>query len=473
MKARKELFAALLATAFVGPALADPPENPVDHFAPGIVTTADGGFLGHPKVYLPSGAVTGAVFLFSGNKGWSADDEAAAVKMQGEGAAVVGVDSASMFAALEQNKADDCIYLIADIEDLSHRIQRALNTENYSSPIIAGVGTAGALGLAIAAQTPDATIGHTVSADPTLAVPLVKPLCTDAPRMVQNGGSIYGLAEGDLTNPVDVYFTPAATADARAHVADLQSQGFAVKTTESDASSYGAMQARLDHLLTPRTDADNPLADLPLVELPSQQKHGTMAIVYSGDGGWRDLDKSIGDVFQKEGIPTIGVDSLRYFWSKKTPEQTSKDLARIIDNYSELWGVGRVILVGYSFGADVLPSAYNQLPPLEKAQVAQMSLLGLSGTVDYEISVGAFLGTSAGEAPTVPEFAHIKPSIVQCVYGEDEEDSACQKLAGTGIELIKTTGGHHFDGDYEGLANRILDGLKRRIAKAPFPVAQK
>lgn len=473
MKIKREIAAALLATALIGPALADPPANPVDHFAPGQVTTADAGFLGKPKVYLPNGTVTGAVFLFSDNKGWGADEEAAAVKMQGEGAAVVGIDTPAMFASLEQDKADDCIYLIQDIEDLSHRIQRALNTENYASPIIAGVGTAGTLGLDIAAQTPDATIGHTVAVDPALAIPLVKSLCTDAPHTTASGFTTYGLADGDLTNPVDVYFTPAAPADGKAHVAQLQGQGFAIKTASADGTDYAALQARLDHLLTPRNDADNPLADLPLVELPTAQKHGTMAIIFSGDGGWRDLDKSIGDVFQKEGVPTVGIDSLRYFWSKKTPEQTAKDIARVIDVYSENWGVSRVILVGYSFGADVLPAAYNGLPPLEKAEVAQMSLLGLSETVDYEISVGAFLGTSGGEGETLPEFAQIKPSIVQCVYGEEEDDSACLKLAGTGVEMIKTTGGHHFDGDYEGLANRILDGLKRRTTHTGFPIAAK
>ena len=33
-----------------------------------------------------------------------------------------------------------------------------------------------------------------------------------------------------------------------------------------------------------------------------------------------------------------------------------------------------------------------------------------------------------------------------------------------GVEVISTTGGHHFDGDYDGLARRILDGLKRKGA---------
>jgi len=123
--------------------------------------------------------------------------------------------------------------------------------------------------------------------------------------------------------------------------------------------------------------------------------------------------------------------------------------------------------------AEITPRIFMKPPTAVIGTGDAIRIPEVSDTVDYEISVGAFLGTSSGEAQTLPEFAHIKPQIVQCFYGEEEDDTLCPKLAGTGAELIKTTGGHHFDGDYEGLANHILDGLKRRVAHAPFPVAQK
>jgi hypothetical protein len=45
--------------------------------------------------------------------------------------------------------------------------------------------------------------------------------------------------------------------------------------------------------------------------------------------------------------------------------------------------------------------------------------------------------------------------------GADEEDSACPSLLGK-AEVIRTAGGHHFDGKYGALAQRILDGFRRR-----------
>jgi type IV secretory pathway VirJ component len=57
---------------------------------------------------------------------------------------------------------DGCIYMVSDIEALSQQVQRAAGDSPYHLPIVAGVGEGGALALAIAAQTPDATIGQTL-----------------------------------------------------------------------------------------------------------------------------------------------------------------------------------------------------------------------------------------------------------------------------------------------------------------------
>ncbi|WP_029076458.1 AcvB/VirJ family lysyl-phosphatidylglycerol hydrolase [Kaistia adipata] len=459
---RNCLFAAFLAGMTL-PALAA--NDPAPAFKAGL--------LGKPEILLPTGEVSGAIFLFSDKGGWTDADQQTAETLQKAGAIVVGVDTAKYLAGLEIDKADECVYLVADIEDLSHQIQRSLGTGMYHSPVVAGVGAAGALGLAIAAQTPDATIGRTVVVDPDKVLPLVKPLCTDAPRVAASGGTVYGLAQGDLTNPVDVLYTAAAPADGKAHVEDLQKQGFKIKDRAADGDARAALEARLLHVLVPKSASDDPLADLQLIELPTTPKLDTLAIVYSGDGGWRDLDKSVAEALQKEGVPTVGLDSLRYFWSEKSPEQTSADLARIIEAYLERWNVEHVILIGYSFGADVLPNAYNRLPADVRDSVAEMSLLGLSEQVDYEISVGEFLGTGASAGETLPDLKRIKPGVIQCVYGEDEGDSACPKLEGSGVEMIKTAGGHHFDGDYDALAAKILDGFKRRTAGEGHPQAQK
>jgi type IV secretory pathway VirJ component len=50
---------------------------------------------------------------------------------------------------------------------------------------------------------------------------------------------------------------------------------------------------------------------------------------------------------------------------------------------------------------------------------------------------------------------------VLCISGRQEKISLCRDPVFAGAERIETSGGHHFNGDYDGLANRILASIRR------------
>jgi type IV secretory pathway VirJ component len=60
----------------------------------------------------------------------------------------------------------------------------------------------------------------------------------------------------------------------------------------------------------------------------------------------------------------------------------------------------------------------------------------------------------------LPEVNRIAGVPVICIYGEDEHDSLCPKLDPNKFKVVKLKGGHHFDGNYAGLANEILSAAK-------------
>ena len=62
-------------------------------------------------------------------------------------------------------------------------------------------------------------------------------------------------------------------------------------------------------------------------------------------------------------------------------------------------------LIGYSFGADMIPFAYNRLPASLRDHVVLIALLGLSKFVDFEISVRGWLGEppSPDALPVLPQ----------------------------------------------------------------------
>jgi type IV secretory pathway VirJ component len=437
------------------------------------------GLMPMPHIYLPQSQsapsqgsqenaapaeLAGMVFLISDAKGWGEAEDAEAKELVGSGASVIGIDFPSYLQSLAAD-GGDCIYTISYIEGLSQRIQRRIGNRDYRHPILAGKGAAGALVLGMIAQSPPATIGGAVAVDPVEAIPLKKPLCTPADKRQTDTGIVYGLTDGALPAPVTIAFTPDADQPGKTHGLSLKQAHAAiiVKETSDEASDY------LSTWLQNRLAQGRPQGalDLPLTVLEATPALDTMAIIYSGDGGWRDLDSQVGQYLQTQGMPVVGIDSLRYFWSKRTPEETSADLKRIIDTYANQWNVSNVVLIGYSFGADILPAAYNMLPGAEKRRVRQVSLLALSPQVDYEVSVSGWLGMAGdGEGGrTVEDIAKMRSSLVQCIYGTQEDEDPCPTLKARGIETIPIEGGHHFDEDYAALGKRILDSLKARLAK--------
>ncbi|QEE45452.1 virulence factor family protein [Rhizobium sp. WL3] len=421
------------------------------------------GMIPTPITLLPDGDPKALVVLLSDAPGWQPGDQTEAERLQANGAIVVGIDTPKYLVSLAQDKGD-CIYTVSDIEALGHQLQRKAGNASFLPPIVAGRGEGGALALAILAQTPKATIGQTLAVDPPAGIPLTRQFCTPAEKTVVAGRMVYGLTPGDLPDPATVLFSPAAPADGRTHLADLLATHPDIDQRDIDTNSDEAFSQAVDELIAAQNTAETPLG-MPLTVLDAIPTRDTLAVIYSGDGGWRDLDSEVGKSLQSAGIPVVGVDSLRYFWSEKTPEQVSEDLATIIRTYDKRWKVKHVLLVGYSFGADILPAAYDGLPDKAKQKVAQVSLLALSHQADYEVSVSGWLGTSSAEGKKDPltDIARIDPALVQCMFGSQEDDDACRDLVGSKVETIGIDGGHHFDGNYPALAKRITDGLDKRL----------
>ncbi|MBO9101831.1 MULTISPECIES: AcvB/VirJ family lysyl-phosphatidylglycerol hydrolase [Rhizobium] len=210
--------------------------------------------------------------------------------------------------------------------------------------------------------------------------------------------------------------------------------------------------------------AENRLG-IPLRVFSADPTKNTVAIFYSGDAGWQNIDEEVANYLQREGIPVVGVNSLRYFWAKRSPNETAADLGRLIDVYTKLFGVQNVLLVGYSFGADVMPASFNRLTHEQKKQIKQISLLALSHQVDYVVSLRGWLQleTEGKGGNPLNDLRSIDPTIVQCMYGRDDRNNACPLLRQTGAEVIGFSGGHHFDNDFNGLSRRVVSGLVTRL----------
>jgi len=453
--------AGLCSEALATPAVSASPPVSASASSSGGVKTISGGLFGDVTLAKPIGPIRGFVVLYSDKTGWHEGDQRLAQQLAQQGAMVVGVDTARYAETLTHNKEDKsgCHYLVGDAEAVSHQLQREAHSSHYFLPILAGIGQGALVAEHTLGRAPSNTIDGAVIVDPTGKLDArFNPCAPDA--TIDRGNGLTGFFTAGQTDDQNVIATISTGGK------PLVTQHFN-KGTTADAALLSMITPYLQTLAAP---ADDDVSDLPLVELPAAHPSDLLAIVISGDGGWRDLDKTIAESLQKKGVNVIGVDALRYFWSEKTPEQTTHDMVRLLRVYGNRWHSQHFALIGYSFGADVMPFVYNRLPEGLRAQVSQLSLLGFAPKADFQIRVTGWLGLPASEAAleVMPETTKIPAHLLQCFYGESEDDTACPDLVKNGLvkqgaSVVKVDGGHHFGGDYGDIAQQILTRWQGQI----------
>jgi pimeloyl-ACP methyl ester carboxylesterase len=206
------------------------------------------------------------------------------------------------------------------------------------------------------------------------------------------------------------------------------------------------------------------VAGLPLVEvLESRGQSATehrLALIISGDGGWAGLDRDVAKHLAAQGIPVVGLDSLRYFWQARTPDQTAADVSRTLEHFLSVWHKERIELVGYSFGADVLPFVVTRLSAALRAKIESVTLISPSSAASFEFHVSNWLPgaspTGTALAPEVLRLTH--PPL--CLYGKGDSDTICASMSGKDVVATQIGSGHHLGGDGAGIVERILQFAK-------------
>lgn len=155
----------------------------------------------------------------------------------------------------------------------------------------------------------------------------------------------------------------------------------------------------------------------------------TLAVIYSGDGGWAAIDRGLTDGLVRAGTPVVGYSSLRYFRTARTPQGAADDLAATLRRYMAAWGKRRVILVGYSFGADALPKIVPALPADPRARVRLVALVGLGPEGELAVHPGSWLNRVGPSAYAVaPALTALRDFPMVCIYGSREAHSICPGL---------------------------------------------
>jgi type IV secretory pathway VirJ component len=449
-------------------------------FTLGICRTAGAEMLAHGRfkhveIFRPQGEVKHFALLMSGDGGWSSKLAKIAGALSSEGTLVAGVDTSELFADLEKD-GGSCVSPDGDLENLSHYVQAYYKVPTYFTPILIGHSAGATLAYSSLAQAPAGIFGGALTLSFCVELDLRKPLCQAQGlryKQLKNGARL--LPPPQLPAPWVALHGSAdrvcPIAEARSFVSQIQ--GARLVELPNVAHNYAGtdwlpqFKTAFESIVSTQVVQRLPqppasLADLPIVEVeatPGAAALGagdSFAVLLSGDGGWAGIDKEVAGLLADRGVPTAGVDSLRYFWTPRTPAGLSQDIDRIVRYYAFHWKKKNALLVGYSQGADVLPFAVNRLPAATRSLVRLTTLIGISESADFEFHVANWIGAASDGLPVKPEIDKLSSADTLCVYGDDDDESICPKVSAQHARVIKLPGGHHFGGNYVPLAQLVI-----------------
>jgi type IV secretory pathway VirJ component len=192
------------------------------------------------------------------------------------------------------------------------------------------------------------------------------------------------------------------------------------------------------------------------------------ALYFSGDMGLRfGMGPHVTQALAARHIPVMGVSSPTIFARHRNRAEVDAVIAGAVRDALGHAHADRLVLIGQSFGSDVLGTGVADLPAELRGRIAAIVLVVPGQTVFFRADPTSltYRGTPDGQA--IDTMRTVSWAPVVCIYGQRETDSLCP-LLGAGVRRIALPGGHFLANDSTRLIATILASL-RRILPGEIP----
>lgn len=203
------------------------------------------------------------------------------------------------------------------------------------------------------------------------------------------------------------------------------------------------------------------LSDYPL-HVQYKRSEKPILLYLTGDGGWNSFSEGLISELNKNGYPTIALDTRKYFWDQKSPDQFAKDIKVILSVYFKAWNKTSFSIIGYSFGADVASFLPGHLPDALSAKINSVVLLSPGLSTGYVVKLKNMLNFGSGNKEKYKVYPELLKytSPVLCIFGKDEESDFYGILKETGkIKKLIIPGSHRYDDNIPVVARAVINGL--------------
>ena len=187
--------------------------------------------------------------------------------------------------------------------------------------------------------------------------------------------------------------------------------------------------------------------DFPLQLSANQGTNNELVIYLTGDGGWNKFSQTLTREMEKEGYGIVTLNTRKYFRIKKNPDIFARDIDNILNFYMKEWKKTSVIIIGYSFGADVAAFLPRHLSHSLLGKMNHITLLSPSESTDFVINLSDLIGDSRNTKRKYKvEIELIETTFpVVCIFGTNEDlrlkNSPNKRKC---LTIHKLPGNHHY-----------------------------
>lgn len=198
----------------------------------------------------------------------------------------------------------------------------------------------------------------------------------------------------------------------------------------------------------------------------TQHRQNILILLLSGDLGFHGATRKAALELVDQGFDLVAVDSRRWFHGHDNLGKDSDRLGDLITSQMRRTGDQQLILSGISFGADILPFAQPLLPHDLQTQIKGYALVVPSTEAYFETNWQEHLEWGGHTRSTLPPLLALPQDQIACVYGVEEDDSACPVLDENGAHSLGLPGGHLLNGKYAPVVTFLANALGSQAARS-------
>lgn len=187
----------------------------------------------------------------------------------------------------------------------------------------------------------------------------------------------------------------------------------------------------------------HPFSFVPAPPGAPRHRDPVVAVFWSGDMGLRlGTAETVIGTLGKLGFPVLTVSSPMLFAGKRDTAFVDEQVARSLREALDRSGASKVVVIGNSFGADMVAVGLGHLPADLRARISSVVLVVPGMSIHFHANPTGLFYTGPTDADPDRTIRLLHGLPVSCIYGRAEDDSLCDDPLLTRARRIGIDDGH-------------------------------